>query len=44
VCSAIAFTAIDVVYVTRRRIRPVYLADATVEIALAAAVVTNDRS
>jgi hypothetical protein len=43
-CSALAFTAIDVVYVTRRRIRPVYLADAVVEIALAAAIVTNHRS
>jgi hypothetical protein len=42
VCSAIAFTAIDVVYVTRGRIRPVYLGDAAVELALAAAIVADD--
>ena len=37
--SAIAFTAIDVPYVLMGRIRPVYLADAAAEIALAIAVV-----
>ena len=42
VCSALAFTAIDVVYVTRGRIRPIYLADAAVELALAAAIAGGD--
>ncbi|MFN2462072.1 MAG: hypothetical protein ABR591_15570 [Candidatus Velthaea sp.] len=40
VASAIGFAAIDVVYVMRRRISPVYLGDAAVELALAAAVLT----
>ncbi len=39
VTSALAFTAIDVVYVARGRIRPIYLGDAAVELALCAAVV-----
>jgi hypothetical protein len=38
VCSALAFSAIDVAYVTRGRIAPVYLGDAAVELALAAMV------
>jgi hypothetical protein len=38
VASALAFVAIDVTYVARRRIRPVYLGDAAVELPLAAAV------
>ena len=42
VCSAMAFTAVDVVFVVRGRIRPVYLADAAVELALAAAIVAGD--
>jgi hypothetical protein len=42
VCSAIAFASIDVVYVARGRIRPVYLGDAAVEVALAAAVLFGD--
>jgi hypothetical protein len=36
--SALAFSAIDVVYVMRGRISPVYLGDAAVELVLAAAV------
>ena len=36
IMSALAFATIDVVYVARRRIRPVYLVDAAVEIAAAA--------
>lgn len=36
--DALAFTAIDVTYVLRGRIRPVYLGDAVVELALAAAI------
>ncbi len=42
VCSALAFAAIDVVYVARGRIRPIYLGDAAVELALAAAIVAGD--
>jgi len=38
VSSAVAFAAIDVTYVARRRIRPIYLADAAAELCLAAAV------
>ena len=41
VCSALAFAAIDVVYVARGRIRPVYLGDAAIELVLAAAIVSN---
>ena len=41
VCSALAFAAVDVIYVTRGRIRPVYLADAAAELALGAAVVAG---
>ena len=37
--SAIAFTAIDVTYVARGRIAPIYLGDAAVEIPLAGAVI-----
>jgi hypothetical protein len=36
--DALAFTAIDVIYVARRTIRPIYLADAAVELAFAALV------
>jgi hypothetical protein len=38
VLCAFSFTAIDVAYVLRRRISPVYLADALAEIALATAL------
>jgi hypothetical protein len=41
-CSALAFSAIDVVYVTRGRIAPVYLGDAAVELALAAVIAAGD--
>lgn len=37
--SAISFTAVDIVYVVRGRIRPIYLADAALELALAAAAI-----
>ena len=43
VASALSFTAIDVIYVLRRRIRPIYLGDAALEIALAAALLSGDR-
>jgi uncharacterized protein YjeT (DUF2065 family) len=36
--SAISFTAIDVTYVVRRRISPVYLGDAVLELALLGAL------
>jgi hypothetical protein len=42
VCSAVAFSAIDLVYVARGRIRPVYLADAALELALAAAILAGE--
>ncbi|HZX67454.1 MAG TPA: hypothetical protein VFE70_01165 [Candidatus Elarobacter sp.] len=42
VCSAMAFTVVDVVFVMRGRIRPIYLADAAAELALAAAIVAAD--
>jgi hypothetical protein len=41
-CSAVAFSAIDVVYVTRGRIAPVYLGDAAIELALAAVIAAGD--
>jgi hypothetical protein len=41
-CSATAFAAIDLLYVSRGTIRPVYLADAAIELALAAAVIAGD--
>jgi hypothetical protein len=37
ITSALAFAAIDVAYVARRRISPVYLADAALEVAFVAA-------
>jgi hypothetical protein len=40
--AALAFTTVDVVYVLRGRIRPIYLADAAVELALAAAIAFGD--
>jgi hypothetical protein len=40
--SALAFSAIDVTYVLRGRIRPVYLCDVAVELALAAWIVLGD--
>jgi hypothetical protein len=43
VASAIAFAAIDVAYVAKGRIRPVYLADAAAELGFAAAVVLDAR-
>jgi presenilin-like A22 family membrane protease len=42
VCSATAFAAVDAVFVLRGRIRPIYLADAAFELALAAAIVAAD--
>ena len=42
VCSAMAFTAVDVTFVMRGRISPIYLADAAAELALAAAIVAGD--
>ena len=36
--SALALTAIDVVHAARRRISPIYLADAALELALVAAL------
>jgi hypothetical protein len=36
--SAISFTSIEVVYVAKRRISPVYLLDAAIEIAILAAL------
>jgi hypothetical protein len=42
VCSALAFSAIDVVYVMRGRIAPVYLGDAAAELALAAVIVAGE--
>jgi hypothetical protein len=42
ICDALAFTAIDVTYVARGRISTIYLADAAVELALAAAVAFGD--
>ncbi|HKU68183.1 MAG TPA: hypothetical protein VJP85_10435 [Candidatus Baltobacteraceae bacterium] len=38
VLSALSFAAIDLGYVARRRISPIYLGDAAVELALAAAI------
>ncbi len=40
-CSALAFASIDVVYVARRRISPVYLGDAALELALAATILAS---
>jgi hypothetical protein len=40
--SAIAFTAIDAVYAARRTIRPIYLADAVVELGLLAALALSE--
>ncbi len=40
--SALAFTAIDVTYVLRGRIRPLYLGDAVVELALAVTILFGD--
>jgi hypothetical protein len=42
VADALAFTAIDVTYALRGRIRPVYLGDAAIEIALAATILLAD--
>jgi hypothetical protein len=39
--SAVAFTAIDVVYAARRTISPLYLADAVFELALLAALAAS---
>lgn len=38
VLSALSFAGIDVVHAARRRISPIYLADAVLELALAAAI------
>lgn len=38
ILSATSFAAIDVVYALKRRISPIYLADAVVELALIAAI------
>ncbi len=42
VLSAAAFTVIDVVYVAKKRIRGIYLADAVVEAVLALTVVCSE--
>jgi hypothetical protein len=42
VSSAVAFSVIDVTYVARRCISPIYLADAAVEVALAALALASD--
>jgi hypothetical protein len=42
--SAVALAFSDMVFVARRRISPVYLLDATVELALAAAVAAANRN
>ncbi|HEX3466389.1 MAG TPA: hypothetical protein VHS78_20250 [Candidatus Elarobacter sp.] len=42
ICSALAFSAIDIVYVTRGRIAPVYLGDAAAELALAAVIAAGE--
>ena len=44
VMSAIAFAAIDITYVARRRIRPVYLADAAVEMLLATLLLSAEET
>lgn len=41
VLSALSFAGIDVVHAARRRISPIYLGDAVVELALAAAILTS---
>jgi hypothetical protein len=41
--TALGLTAIDIVYVAKRRIRPVYLLDALLEVALVAALVRPAR-
>ena len=40
-CSALAFASIDVAYVVGRRISPVYLGDAAIELALAATILAS---
>jgi hypothetical protein len=42
VLSATAFAAIDVIYVARGRIRPIYLADAVVEMAFVAGLILRE--
>jgi hypothetical protein len=44
ILTSLGLCAIDVVYVARRRIRPVYLLDAAAEVVFAAALVTSGRS
>ena len=44
VAAGASFTAIDLVYVARRRIRPVYLGDAAVHAALAAFALLESRA
>ena len=40
--SALAFATVDVVYVVRGRIRPIYLGDAALEVAFVAALLAGD--
>ena len=40
-CSALAFSSVDLVYVARGRISPIYLGDAAVELALAATILAS---
>jgi hypothetical protein len=42
VCSIVAFSAIDITYVLDGTIRPVYLADACLELALGVALAVSD--
>jgi hypothetical protein len=41
-CSALAFASIDLVYVARGRISPIYLGDAALELALAATILASE--
>jgi hypothetical protein len=40
-CSAFAFASIDLIYVARGRIGPIYLGDAALELALAATILAS---
>ncbi len=43
VASALALSACEIVFVARGRVRPIYLADAALELALAASIVGRSR-
>jgi hypothetical protein len=42
VCSALAFASVDLVFVARGRISPIYLGDAALELALAATILASE--